>query len=117
MRELAAQIEELQWLIQRPHEPYRIIPVIHVPIGLEREHILEVLTKLSVSVRDMCAACNLELDAIDADHKLRSIAEYLKATIKNVKPEHLRGYGLIQQEDQRIINTHIDKFLASLKEL
>ncbi len=117
LRELALQIEELQWLIQRPADTCRIIRVKNVHGGPERDRVLALLAKLGISVRDMCSACDLALDEVDADHRLRSTAEYLRATIKYVKPERLRGYGALDREDRELLNFHIDRFLSILKEL
>jgi hypothetical protein len=117
LRELALQIEEMRSLVSRPDDPDRIIPLTNVPSVSERERILNVLAEQSDAVREMTETLELEIEAIDVSHKLKSIIEYMKVIVKNVRPEHLRGYGTLAEQDKATMNSHVEKFLSLLNAL
>ena len=117
LRELLLQTEELRTLLMNEEDRLRMIPSVNVPMERQRERYLATLNKLDDAVHAMCATFRVEFDPVDVDHKVKSIAEYLKVTVKEVRPDHLRGYGVIEHQDQVMLNVHIERILSLLHEL
>ena len=115
LRELALHTEDFIALFAAPRDSSRILGVVGLPNQQERDRVLRELNSLREAILTMSRSLEIELEPVNAMHKLHNVSAYMIAAIQNVTPERLQGYGSVSTEDAVIIRRQIHNILSALQ--
>ena len=115
--ELALQSAELVGLLKTIKNPLNPLAFEDLPSDSQQAELLEVVNEIQTAVKEMCTSLEIELDPIRVRHKVHSSAAYMKAVIGNIRPEQLKGYGSLNEHNQKLLRGFVQRISESLQKL
>ena len=112
------QIEALISLLEGSQSDIpSLIPLVDPLSDDETRKTRHALTKVHESIREMCVAFEITLEPQRVRGKVDTDRVYLRVGFEGIRPERLRAYGSLDNEDGELITLHVEHILAELKEL
>jgi hypothetical protein len=117
LRECALQIESLLSLLDHPRPTPHLVPLSDLPADVEKQKIVRLLSQVQTEINSLCSAFGISVEPTFVHKSIHHRASYLWATVSNILPHNLAGYGPLDEHDRKLLEVNSTRIISLLKEL